>query len=137
MNLCDVDGFTSHFNFALQEFWDGTLKVDSHNGRLWRSLNVPSLRERVYRSLERRKIKLRETEDVLEVSFLWEGEFTCPITLRPFVNPVVASDGHTYERDAIEHVIKTTKKSPLTRETLKHTVYRNFMLEKLLEQYSC
>jgi hypothetical protein len=27
---------------------------------------------------------------------------TCPITLSPFVDPVIASDGHTYERCAIE-----------------------------------
>jgi len=27
---------------------------------------------------------------------------TCPITLAPFVDPVIASDGHTYERCAIE-----------------------------------
>ena len=27
---------------------------------------------------------------------------TCPITLSPFIDPVIASDGHTYERCAIE-----------------------------------
>ena len=41
-------------------------------------------------------------------------EFTCPITLDIMVDPVICSDGNTYERVAIMAV--TDSKSPLTRE---------------------
>jgi len=44
---------------------------------------------------------------------------TCPITLTLFNDPVVASDGHTYEREAIERVIRQSQQSPLTREPLR------------------
>lgn len=49
-------------------------------------------------------------------------ERECPITLEPMVDPVVASDGHVYERDAIlTHLLKNDT-SPLTRETMDYTV---------------
>ena len=48
-------------------------------------------------------------------------EFFCPITQERMLDPVVASDGHSYERDAIVHVIfRSNGISPLTRETLRH-----------------
>lgn len=36
-----------------------------------------------------------------------------------FNDPVVASDGHTYEREAIERIIRQSQQSPLTREPLR------------------
>ena len=51
---------------------------------------------------------------------------TCPITLCECVDPVVASDGHTYERDAIMHYMLTADKSPVTKTPLQHILYRNF-----------
>jgi hypothetical protein len=44
--------------------------------------------------------------------------YKCPITLELFINPVVASDGNTYEFEAIQQVINTTMKSPLTGAVL-------------------
>lgn len=44
---------------------------------------------------------------------------TCPITLEPVVDPVVASDGYTYERAALTtHFLTHGTTSPLTRERL-------------------
>lgn len=40
-------------------------------------------------------------------------QFLCPITKCVMVEPVVASDGNTYERDAIEKWIKAKGNSPL------------------------
>ena len=51
--------------------------------------------------------------------------FECPVTHAAFVDPVVASDGHTYERHAIEEVLRTTQVSPMTRENLHPLVYPN------------
>merc|ERR1712129_363302 len=45
-----------------------------------------------------------------------------PLTLEVFKDPVIASDGHTYERSAIEQLITNAEesrevpKSPMTRE---------------------
>ena len=47
------------------------------------------------------------------------AEFVCPITHEKMVDPVVASDGHSYERAAIELVFSSGNgRSPLTREEL-------------------
>lgn len=43
---------------------------------------------------------------------------TCPITLQVFRDPVVAKDGHVYERSAIVRWIEIHGTSPLTREPL-------------------
>jgi len=42
----------------------------------------------------------------------------CPITGFPMVDPVVATDGHTYERSAIARWLKTSDKSPMTGSVL-------------------
>lgn len=66
-------------------------------------------------------------------------DLLCPITQELLVDPVVASDGHTYERCAIERVIndKKLRKSPMTRETLAVEVYTNLharaQVDRLLE----
>jgi SUMO ligase MMS21 Smc5/6 complex component len=41
-------------------------------------------------------------------------ELSCPISFQLMTDPVVATDGHTYQRDAIEAWIKkcTTGKEP-------------------------
>lgn len=58
----------------------------------------------------------------------------CPITLQLFLNPVFASDGHIYEKDAI----KKCTVSPLTREPLKTSYIKSIdtlnKIENLLVQ---
>jgi hypothetical protein len=44
----------------------------------------------------------------------------CPITGFPMVEPVVAADGHTYERVAIQRWLATSDKSPMTGSILIH-----------------
>ena len=67
-------------------------------------------------------------------------EFVCPITFDEMQDPVVASDGHTYERSAILAVLRDGKKkggamSPLTREPLLATVYPNRALKRRMQGY--
>jgi hypothetical protein len=53
----------------------------------------------------------------------------CPITGVPMTDPVVASDGHTYERNAIWRWMQTSNKSPLTGEVFAHSqLVTNYML---------
>jgi hypothetical protein len=44
---------------------------------------------------------------------------TCPITLNRFKEAVYASDGHTYEKDALDQWIRQGGKSPLTRDPIR------------------
>mmetsp|Transcript_35274 Transcript_35274/g.75309 ORF Transcript_35274/g.75309 Transcript_35274/m.75309 type:complete len:788 (+) Transcript_35274:203-2566(+) len=48
------------------------------------------------------------------------GMSCCPITGLAMVEPVVAADGHTYERHAISRWLQTSDLSPLTGEVLAH-----------------
>ena len=58
-------------------------------------------------------------------------EFVCPITQERMADPVVASDGHSYERSAIVHVIfHSSGLSPLTRERLRPELFPNVALRK-------
>ena len=58
--------------------------------------------------------------------------FTCPITHVPMTHPVVASDGHTYERDAIiRHMATRGAWSPITRETITYNLHANRTLMML------
>lgn len=54
-------------------------------------------------------------------------ELECPLTLAPCVHPVVASDGHVYERDAIVRYMASfaddDARSPLTRQPLEYHLY--------------
>eukprot|EP00887_Chlorella_sp_A99_P002394 scaffold10.g2394.t1 len=47
-------------------------------------------------------------------------ELVCPITQEPMRDPVVAADGHTYERAAIEAWIARQPTSPMTAQPLEH-----------------
>ena len=40
-----------------------------------------------------------------------------------YEDPVIASDGFVYEREAIEQLIHANRASPMTRETLQPQVY--------------
>ena len=51
------------------------------------------------------------------------NEYKCPISSEIMVDPVVASDGYTYERRCIQRWITCNKaKSPMTNMPLKHLV---------------
>ena len=58
---------------------------------------------------------------------------TCPITLEPLRDPVVASDGFTYEREAITKWLIDNNKSPCTNLPLKQVpLYPNNQLVRYL-----
>jgi len=60
------------------------------------------------------------------------AEFVCPITYEVMQDPVCASDGHTYERSAIEEVLaqpEESRRSPLTREALQAVLFPNRALK--------
>ena len=64
-------------------------------------------------------------------------EFVCPITIELMTDPVLATDGHTYERSAIERWFATGKmSSPKTGEPLEATaVFPNHSLRSMIRDW--
>lgn len=63
-------------------------------------------------------------------------EFRCPITCLPMTVPVVACDGHTYEKNAIEKWMRQSQKSPVTNQELpSQCLVLNHNLRKLMIQW--
>ena len=61
---------------------------------------------------------------------------TCPITLSVMNDPVLAPDGRTYERDAIERCIQNSGVSPFTRESLEISELKtNLVIKQLIDEY--
>ena len=62
-----------------------------------------------------------DVQDLTSTSHLPRSIY-CPITCMPMVDPVVAADGHSYERAAIlKWFERGTTRSPVTGATLSHT----------------
>jgi len=62
--------------------------------------------------------------------------FFCPITKDVMKYPVIAADGHTYEREAIKKWLKEHKTSPNTNEVLRHTlVIPNHSLRSAIQEF--
>jgi len=60
-------------------------------------------------------------------------EFVCPITRELMADPVIAADGHTYDRTAIERWLQTHISSPKTGQPLDHLhLVPNHNLQRLL-----
>jgi hypothetical protein len=60
----------------------------------------------------------------------------CPISKQFFYKPVIAADGHTYEKKCIEDWFKKYHNSPLTREIVlnKHLIPNN-IIKTLTNEY--
>lgn len=63
--------------------------------------------------------------------------FECPITTELMEDPVMAADGHSYERKAIEEWLAGGRRiSPMTGEKLEHTLLiPNLNLKKAIQHY--
>lgn len=58
----------------------------------------------------------------------------CPILQEPCREPVVASDGHTYERHALEAWLLQSRTSPMTRAPLDLRLYPNRFASKVAQE---
>ncbi|KAK9829275.1 hypothetical protein WJX72_004913 [[Myrmecia] bisecta] len=63
-------------------------------------------------------------------------DLCCPITMEMYRDPVIAADGHTYERLSIEEWLADNDTSPLTGATLEHKILiPNFALNRLVHSH--
>lgn len=78
-----------------------------------------------------------ESEEKLDYTNFAPDEFLCPITLDLMTDPVMASDGYTYERSVIEDWFKKGHKtSPKTNQTLQYDfLIPNYNLKSLIQEY--
>jgi hypothetical protein len=61
----------------------------------------------------------------------------CPITLEIFIEPVIGSDCHTYERNAIIHWLQRKEISPMTYEPMSINSLRfNLAMKNTIEELS-
>ncbi|DBA90509.1 TPA: hypothetical protein ACH3X1_003771 [Trebouxia sp. C0004] len=67
-----------------------------------------------------------------DAAFL-QSLFCCPILKAAMVDPVIAADGHTYERVAIEQWLQHGDISPVTGNALAHTrLLPNVLIRKAI-----
>ena len=58
----------------------------------------------------------------------------CPITMEIMSDPVIAADGHTYEREAIESWLQYNNTSPMTDELMLHThLMPNHLIRSIIQ----
>lgn len=93
-------------------------------------INQAAARNRDAAHETKRKRDIDSKRKVMGIHELPEpDEFVCPITLEVMQDPVVASDGRSYERRAIERVLKTAQLtgaiSPISREPLLDQLFEN------------
>jgi len=61
--------------------------------------------------------------------------FICSITHEIMTDPVITSDGHTYERSAIEKWLNNNEQSPMTREIItRNSLVPNIALRNIIKQ---
>lgn len=68
-------------------------------------------------------------------AYLRPEEHLCPITCEVMKDPVVASDGRSYEQAAIQKWIRTHGISPITRERLSNDLHSNRSLLSLIREW--
>merc|ERR1711977_176843 len=70
-----------------------------------------------------------------DMGFSQIQSFKGPISYAPFENPVVAYDGHSYERSHIEEWLKKSDRSPMTNDKLPSSqLYPNHTLKAAMEE---
>ena len=62
-------------------------------------------------------------------------EFVCPITHELMEIPVVAQDGFTYEKTAIEDWMRHKQTSPKTNEPIEAVLMPNFNIRTLITEW--
>lgn len=64
------------------------------------------------------------------------NEFMCPITMVVMKEPVLATDGYTYEKEAIQQWLRSNTISPMTREPMRFSDCRpNRALRDAIERW--
>lgn len=112
------------------------LLIDEMNQQL---RNIHANRNNNVREIERKPIILHNTKKLIIPDNLPENipnEFLCPITTEVMRNPVMLTDGHVYEKEAIEKWLTNHNTSPLTKAVVsKDYIVPCYVLRKMIEKF--
>ena len=87
---------------------------------------------KVLEQTKQRAAKRKRADEHIETP----KEYKCPISMELMDDPVVCSDGHTYNRTSIEELFRLRKYiSPITREKLNKIMTPNITLRKVINDY--
>jgi hypothetical protein len=65
-----------------------------------------------------------------------QHQFTCIISLYPFIDPVTCSSGHTFEREGVTRLIRSSNPvCPLTKLRLTGLISPNHALKNVIDQF--
>tara|TARA_B110000008_G_C16965900_1_gene561986 strand:+ start:921 stop:2360 length:1440 start_codon:yes stop_codon:yes gene_type:complete len=94
------------------------------------------IQEQIIDILKKNKIETQLMKEGIDIEY--PDEFKCPITQEIMENPIVASDGISYEKEAyLQYISHGNRTSPLTRETLDTQIcVSNKNLKKRIRDYS-
>jgi len=94
------------------------------------------LKSQVGRSGERISVLQASTVALEEEVERYKMSMICPITQALMTDPVILSDGHSYERTAIEQWLRTSNKSPMTGAELPTRVLiTNHTLRSIIKDH--
>ena len=81
--------------------------------------------------------KIEKMNELVEMNKITVPEnFICPISKCIFYNPVILSDGHTYEKMFIQEWLKENNKSPMTNKILKNQVFSpNILIRSMVREW--
>lgn len=72
----------------------------------------------------------------MSTSIVIPEKFICPISYMIFLDPVIASDGRTYERECIVKWMNSNdNRSPFTNQTLCQQLYNNIGLKNEIDEW--
>ena len=87
--------------------------------------------EELTREKDRINRKIEELEETFTTKVI-KPEFMCPITMELMTDPVITSDGYTYERSSITTWFNKSNTSPMTGLDIPNTLIPNIVLRKLI-----
>lgn len=75
-------------------------------------------------------------EKSVQILFQIPDDYRCPLSLQIMFDPVLAGDGHTYEREEMEKWFKSNTTSPKTRQVLENkTLIPNFHARGIIDSF--
>lgn len=86
-------------------------------------------------TIETLKNQITEYKNQLEKIDNIFQDLSCPITQQIFYQPMIASDGHIYEKTMIEEEFRHRTKSPLTGLQIDTTLHKVPLIKNIIDDY--
>jgi len=129
--LCDVHAISGAVLLSLKDEDFGALGFES--------LGDIAVMKRVLKDLKQQQQQQQQGECEFGVERMRISEIPddmlCPISHEIMQDPVMAMDGHTYERSRIEEWFRSHNTSPMTREAISTQLLPNITVKKRINDW--